>query len=70
MRDADVASGTPTPLALLARAHGFPVAELVEEWEERAAIREYLGGATRDVAEADALSELAAVMMRRHRRLL
>lgn len=38
----------------LADHYGVPVAELVESWSERAAVRGYLGGVT--VCEAEALA--------------
>lgn len=34
------------------------VADMVEEWQERAAIREFDGGQPRDLAERDALEDL------------
>jgi hypothetical protein len=34
------------------------VENMVEEWQERAAIREYDGGQPRDIAEKDALEDL------------
>ena len=45
-------------LAELAEATGRPLAQLVEEWSERAAVREYLGSYSRDDAELLALEDV------------
>ena len=44
-------------LSGIARRGGIPLARVVEEHEERAAIREYLGGMSRDEAEIAALED-------------
>jgi len=43
----------------IARRGGVPIARVVEEHAERAAIREYLGGMPRDEAEAAAVNDTA-----------
>ena len=47
-------------IAEIAQACGRDVGDLVEEWHERAAAREYEGGATRDEAERMAVVDLRA----------
>lgn len=47
-----------TYLARIAERTGVPLAELVERWSERAAIREYEGGMTRTQAEEAAFEEV------------
>jgi hypothetical protein len=37
------------------------VVDMVEEWQERAAIREYDGGQPRDLAERDAIEDLLRI---------
>ena len=44
----------------LARTLGVPADVLVEQWAERAAIREFEGGQSRDDAERDALEDIRA----------
>jgi hypothetical protein len=44
----------------LARAVGIDATALVEEWSERAAIREFEGGQSRADAERDAVEDLRA----------
>lgn len=45
-------------LGELARTADVPVDVVVEEWGERAAVREYLGGVTRDEAERLAFDDV------------
>lgn len=45
-------------LAEIAKQSGRDVGELVDEWHERAAVREYLGGVTRDEAERLAVTDV------------
>lgn len=45
-------------LAGIARRGGIPIARVIEEHEERAAIREYLGGMSRDEAEIAAVEDV------------
>lgn len=45
-------------LGELARECDAPVDEVIEEWSERAAAREYLGGVSRDVAEFLAMDDV------------
>lgn len=47
-------------LGELARAADVPVDAVVEEWSERAAAREYMGGVTRDEAEFLAMDDCRA----------
>lgn len=49
----------------LARDLGVDAAELVELWNERAAIREYDGGQPRDEAEAAALDDVREIAAHR-----
>lgn len=42
----------------LAARHQRNEAELIEDWTERAAIREYLGGASRASAELEAIHDV------------
>ena len=49
-------------LASIASRHGLPIDRLHEEWAERAAIREYLGGMPRAGAERAAVHD-ACVML-------
>jgi hypothetical protein len=52
-------TGTHTAaVAELARQHGRDVADLLELWSERAAIRQYLGEADRDEAERLAVEDV------------
>lgn len=45
-------------LRVFAKARGIPLAEVIEEWKERAAVREYLGGLRhRRNAELHAVSD-------------
>jgi hypothetical protein len=44
-------------LAGIAHRGGIPIARVIEEHAERAAIREYLGGMTRDEAEIAAIDD-------------
>ena len=46
----------------IARRGGLPLDRVVEEHAERAAIREYLGGMSRDEAEAAAVGDTADVL--------
>lgn len=48
-------------LEVIAKRAGLLRARVVEEWTERAAIREYVGGAKRADAETDALMDVEAV---------
>ena len=45
---------------VLAEKLGLDAAELIERWEERAAIREYEAGQTRPEAERDAFEDVRA----------
>jgi hypothetical protein len=45
----------------LARTLGIDAETLVEQWAERAAIREFEGGQTRAHAERDALDDVSAL---------
>jgi hypothetical protein len=45
-------------VAALARRVRRPEADLLEAWEERAAVREFEGGQRRVSAEADALDDV------------
>lgn len=45
-------------IAEIAKECGRDVGDLIEEWHERAAAREYLGGATRDEAERAAVADM------------
>ena len=45
--------------SVLARVSRRPLAELLEDYAERAAIREYVGGEDRRTAEREAYSEVA-----------
>ena len=51
----------PACIELASRA-GVDPDELVEWWEERAAVREYDGGQSRPEAEADALDDMRAML--------
>ena len=44
-------------LSEFARERDVPAFAVILEWEERAAVREYLGGVTRDEAEALAFND-------------
>ena len=46
----------------IARRSGLPIALVVEEHAERAAIREHLGGMSREEAEAAAVEDTCDVM--------
>lgn len=46
----------------IARRGGIPIARVIEEHSERAAIREYLGGMSRDEAEAAAIGDTCDVL--------
>ncbi len=48
-------------IAEIARACGRDVAELLDIWDERAAIREYDGCTDRARAEADAVTDVEAM---------
>lgn len=48
-------------LKVLAAQHKLPLARLVEEWSERAAIREYLGGMQRSFADQVAIADACAM---------
>ena len=50
-------------LALIAKNARRPLDEVVEVWNERAAIREYLGGKQRKEAEQLALDDTANVLL-------
>ncbi len=50
-------------LDLLARKSKRPTEELVELWEERAAIREFDGGKRRMEAEAYAFDDVARIVL-------
>jgi hypothetical protein len=47
-------------LAEIAQRCGRDVGDLVDEWHERAAVREYLGGVTRDEAERLAVADVGS----------
>jgi hypothetical protein len=47
-------------IAEIARASGRDVVELLDLWDERAAIRQYEGCADRATAERDAVTDIAA----------
>lgn len=47
-------------IAKIARAAGRDVVELLDEWDERAAIRQYEGGVDRATAERDAVTDIEA----------
>ena len=49
---------TQDAVIALARRARRPEADMLEDWEERAAVREFDGGQLRSVAEADALDDL------------
>jgi hypothetical protein len=49
-------------LAAISAAHGVPLDRLLEEWSERAAIREYLGGMPRDETELAAIHDACDVL--------
>lgn len=49
-------------LAAIAAQHGVPIERLHEEWGERAAIFEYLGGMPRAKAEREAVHEACGVL--------
>ena len=42
---------------------------VLEEFGERAAIREYLGGMTKAAAEREAIADVEAILAARHQRL-
>lgn len=46
----------------IARSAGVPVDDVLELWNERAAIREYEGGQSRTDAEAAALDDVRAMV--------
>lgn len=48
----------------LARAYGLEPADVVDEWGERAAVREYLGGYERDEAERLAFQDVSERLAR------
>lgn len=52
-------------VAELARDHGLDVADLAEEWSERAAVRCYLGGASQAEAERMAVDDVRESVRRR-----
>lgn len=56
-------------VAELARATGRDVADLLEHWSERAAIREYEGAQDRDEAERLALDDLRWIVRAQERLL-
>lgn len=47
-------------IAEIARAAGRDVVEMLDCWDERAAIRQYEGGADRATAERDAVTDIEA----------
>lgn len=49
-------------LAGIARRGGIPIARVIEEHAERAAIREYLGGMSREDAETAAVQDTCDVL--------
>ena len=49
-------------LAAIARQHDMPIEVLHEEWAERAAIREYLGGIARAKAEREAVGDACSML--------
>jgi hypothetical protein len=51
-------------LALIAKRSKRTIEDVTERWHERAAIRQYDGGATRRDAERDALNDVADVVLR------
>lgn len=51
-------------LALLAKRSGRTIDDVTEMWNERAAIREHLGGKRRREAEQLALDDVADVVLR------
>lgn len=52
----------PARVAELAKRTGRAAADVLELYEERAAIREYLGAEPRPVAEADAWRDVLALV--------
>jgi len=50
-------------LSSLATKHGVPLDRLCEEWSERAAIRQYLGGLSRSAAEDAAIGDACDVLV-------
>lgn len=54
----------PERLALIAKRSGRTVDDVTELWNERAAIREYLGGKSRKEAERLALDDVADEVLR------
>lgn len=54
----------PDRLALIAKRSGRTVDDVTEFWNERAAIREYLGGKRRAEAERLALDDVADEVLR------
>lgn len=51
-------------LALIAKRSKRTIDDVTELWNERAAIREFEGGASRRDAERDALDDVANVVLR------
>jgi hypothetical protein len=49
-------------LSTIARRGNVPLPRVLEEWTERSAIREYLGGLSREDAEREAVHDTAAVL--------
>lgn len=52
-------------VADMARRHGLDVADLLEHWSERAAIRQYLGEQDRDEAERLAVEDVRWIVAAR-----
>lgn len=59
-------SAIRSELARIAKATNFALEDVRETWSERAAIREYLGGVARNVAETRALVDTVEIL--EHRR--
>ena len=49
-------------LAAISAEHAAPLDRLLEEWSERAAIREYIGGMSRAQAELAAVRDACEVL--------
>lgn len=59
-RDPKLTASTIAALASLARETGQDYVAILDEWYERAAVREYLGNTTRAEAERHALDDVRA----------
>lgn len=65
MGSVDPTKGQADRLALIAKNSRRPYDEVVEVWQERAAIREFLAGMPRREAERVALDDAADLIFRR-----